>query len=178
MVNFINPQPKSSSSIIVAPYPGEVNEVDPSVCDGNIKIKHNINGVSYISEFCNVERISVRVGESVRQKEKIGNLGYKSLKSWVYDNHGKKYSMAHFINDAEKDKESKVTTTKKEKKQPINYDTKYSGLAKLPIDVLLSPLSLMKDVMSYKTDKQKQKEKEKEEQNLNEEINRIKELLK
>ena len=32
--------------------------------------------------------------------------------------------------------------------------------------------------MSYKTDKQKQKEKEKEEQNLNEEINRIKELLK
>jgi hypothetical protein len=174
--NFINPKPNFFSSKIVAPYDGDVVEVDPSVCDGKIRIKHRINGLAYFTEFCNVNRPSVRTGESVRQNETIGDLGNNSLKVNVYDNNGTKYPISKFIKDSDKKPEEKVKTkTKRNSDYDSDYsDSKYPGEYTLPINALLTPLTIFNDMMSYKGKKKKVEEDEK----INEEIDRIKELLK
>lgn len=175
--DFINPKPSYFSSKIVAPYDGDVVEVDPSVCDGKIKIKHNINGLYYFSEFCNVNRIQVRQGEFVRKNENIGDLGDNSLKVHVYDNNGNKYPISKFIKDSDKKPEEKSkykTDDKVEYKD--NSRSEYPGEFTLPINTLLTPLTIFNDMMSYKG--KKKKKKVEEDEKINEEIDRIKELLK
>ena len=175
--DFINPKPSYFSSKIVAPYDGDVVEVDPSVCDGKIKIKHNINGLYYFSEFCNVNRIQVRQGEFVRKNENIGDLGDNSLKVHVYDNNGNKYPISKFIKDSDKKPEEK---SKYETEDKVEYKdnsrSEYPGEFTLPINTLLTPLTIFNDMMSYKG--KKKKKKVEEDEKINEEIDRIKELLK
>jgi len=178
--DFVNPQPDPNSSTIVSPYDGDVIETDPSVCNGKIRIKHNINGLFYYTEFCNVNRIKVRNGEFIRKNETVGDLGDNSLKVYVYDNTGRKHSVSEFI----KTSNEKTIDPKKEKKveKDSNYNyyndnprkDKYPGILTLPINMALAPLSIFNDMMSYKGKKKKVEEDEK----INEEINRIKELLK
>jgi hypothetical protein len=180
--DFVSPQPDPNSSTIVSPYDGDVVEVDPSVCNGKIRIKHNINGLFYYTEFCNVNRIKVRNGEFIRKNEIIGDLGDKSLKVYVYDNTGRKHSVSEFIKTSNK----KTIDPKKEKKieKDSNYNyyndnprkDKYPGILTLPINVALAPLSIFNDMMSYKG--KKKNKKVEEDEKINEEINRIKELLK
>ena len=116
--NFINPQPNPNSSTIVSPYDGDVVETDPSVCNGKIRIKHNINALPYYTEFCNVNRIKVRTGEFIRQNEVIGDLGDNNLKVYVYDNTGKKHSVSEFIRTSDK----KPEVSKKEKTKNPDFD--------------------------------------------------------
>lgn len=177
--NFVNPQPDSNSSTIVSPYDGDIVETDPSVCNGKIRIKHNINALSYYTEFCNVNRIKVRTGEFIRQNEVIGDLGDNNLKVYVYDNTGKKHSVSEFIRTSDK----KPEVSKKEKTKDDNYTnynksytskSKYPGLYTLPFNAVLAPLTIFNNMMSYKGKKKKVEEDEK----INEEINRIKRLLK
>ena len=177
--NFINPQPNPNSSTIVSPYDGDVVETDPSVCNGKIRIKHNLNALSYYTEFCNVNRIKVRTGEFIRQNEVIGDLGDNNLKVYVYDNAGKKHSVSEFIKTSDK----KLENPKKEKWVDKEEDRRYyddydnndlPGMYTLPINTLLTPLTIFNNMMSYKGKKKKVEEDEK----INEEINRIKRLLK
>ena len=148
--------------------------MNPSVCDGKIRIKHRINGLAYFTEFCNVTRPSVRTGESVRQNETIGDLGNNSLKVNVYDNNGTKYPISKFIKDSDKKPEEKVKTKRNSDYDSDYRDSKYPGEYTLTMNALLTPLTIFNDMMSYKGKKKKVEEDEK----INEEIDRIKELLK
>lgn len=176
--NFVNPQPNPNSSTIVSPYDGDIVETDPSVCNGKIRIKHNINALSYYTEFCNVNRIKVRTGEFIRQNEVIGDLGDNNLKVYVYDNTGKKHSVSEFIKTSDKKqvepKKEKEKTSNDNYNKDYNPKSKYPGLYTLPINAMLTPLTIFNDMMSYKGKKKKVEEDEK----INEEIDRIKKLLK
>jgi hypothetical protein len=178
--NFVNPQPDSNSSTIVSPYDGDIVETDPSVCNGKIRIKHNINALSYYTEFCNVNRIKVRTGEFIRQNEVIGDLGDNNLKVYVYDNTGKKHSVSEFIKTSNEKTIDPKTADKADKADKYdkssNYTSKskYPGLYTLPFNAVLAPLTIFNNMMSYKGKKKKVEEDEK----INEEINRIKKLLK
>lgn len=177
--NFINPQPNPNSSTIVSPYDGDIVETDPSVCNGKIRIKHNLNALSYYTEFCNVNRIKVRTGEFIRQNEVIGDLGDNNLKVYVYDNTGKKHSVSEFIKTSDKKlenpKKEKLVDKEEDRKDYDDYESNdLPGMYTLPINALLTPLTIFNNMMSYKGKKKKVEEDEK----INEEINRIKRLLK
>ena len=174
-------------NLIRAPYEGVVDKMDPNHCGGYIKIQHNFDGKQYYSSFCEVNRITVNRGDNVRKGNSIGIMGDKDITYSVLDSSGRKINSKPFFNGINNtSKDDKTDKTKKEPKK-VNYDKKDStanlGLPKdnNSQDIFtaagLSPFNLMDKIFNIKPIPLN-KESVIDDKVLQEELNRIKKLLK
>jgi hypothetical protein len=191
--------PKNSNSQIKSPVDGIVNNKKDSgtSCVNKIAIQHLIKDKKYYLEFCNVTNPSVSDGEKVRKGKIIGTTNddvYISLYNSTYD----RVSITKYINldkDDDKDKDED-----KEKKSKTYKDPLMAALIQAPFK-LLNPFKDKYDKKTGEriekrwaraTDKEqptpnwltkmsptyKEKEVDKEDEKINENIERIKKLLK
>ena len=58
-----------NSDLIFSPAQGTIVSSNKFKCDGNIKIEHYIDGNTYYSDFCKVNKIMSIRGSQVRQGE-------------------------------------------------------------------------------------------------------------
>jgi hypothetical protein len=189
-------------SKILSTYDGIVTQVNPNVCNGFIQIEHNIENVAYFSNFCNVGRIMVGRRLPVKQGEEIGYLGDNDLVYTIVDHNDDKQSLVKFFRK-EKEEKKDNTKTKTETPSPTKtpdpklpsgsyvdrLNNSEVGFHSLMKNALVTPFHItdflekkrLKRVETQKLKKEKEKQKKEEEkklQNVNEEINRIKQLLK
>jgi hypothetical protein len=71
-----------NSDLIFSPAQGTIVSSDKFKCDGNIKIEHYIDGNTYYSNFCKVNRIMSIRGSQVKQEKKkeVKKTDYESKK--------------------------------------------------------------------------------------------------
>jgi hypothetical protein len=173
---------------INSPFAGVVTDVSQTDCGGKVKLKHVFNGNTLYSKFCNVSTILVSRGENVNGGEKIGKFGDKPVE-YVLSDGGKNLNPKDFFGEVE----SKKTETNKERtSKSSDYRTeKKRGLTvpqEIAIDAISLPLKMGKDFAKGLISKPWQMlkdlpsnilpKKEGFERDLNEEIERIKSLLK
>jgi hypothetical protein len=195
--------PEKTDSIL-APFDGVVSNVDYSKCDGFIQISHLMNGKVFYSEICGVNKnIYVGGGMDVKKGDVIGNCGGKDITFEVKDGNKEKVSIApFFIEKTELDKDNKNISDKDNKKEPEkelekNIEKKNKKKEKEPTDdddkkrwdftgynpskplpnlftsLLLTPFAAIE--AGLKPSKKKTNE---DEEKLNEEIQKIKKLIK
>jgi hypothetical protein len=176
MKKLINPVPNAISvsksgyeikitstpnSDIIAPYDGKVEGIGNSV-----RIKHSINGKKYYSDIENIGKIMVST-TYVRQGEKIGETGSGTINYKVLDNESKKVDIDEVF---------------KEKKD-LDKDSDGGGLTGKDIYRTFSapitiPLSLLKRGGKSIINALTEENVDDREININEEIERIKNLMK
>lgn len=149
---------------LFSPFEGEVIDTG-SECGGFIKIEHRVKDENVYSKFCGVGRISVLSGNRVRKNEVIGYFGTTPIKLSMVDRRDNSLNIDTFYT------ESKEKQKDPEKKQK---DTGYtpSGSSNDIAKNLLKGLVLSPFIPFHLLSKKKEDEK------VNEEINRIKQLLK
>jgi hypothetical protein len=156
---------------LVSPYDGIVV---PSInrCDGNLTIEHNVNGETFYSDFCEIGRVIVGIGSTVKQGHTIGYFSDKEISFSILNKNKSKQNVGDFLSGHKFNKNVKDPKTKDPKtKEPIvKSNEPRIGGSDIFTDILLSPISFIKKALS---DKPKKKDDE-----LNEDINRIKQLLK
>ena len=174
-------------NLVRAPYEGVVEKMDPNHCGGYIKIQHNVNGKQYYSSFCEVNRITVNKGDNIRKGNSIGIMGDKDITYSVLDSSNRKINSKPFFNGI--DNTSKDNKTDKTKKEPkvSNKDTSSSfrdlGVPKNDNgqDIFtatgLAPFNLLDKLLKIKP-VPLNKESVIEDKVLQEEVDRIKQLLK
>ena len=175
------------NSIINAPYDGLIVSYDDSKCGGKLKIKHNVNGEEYYSVFCGLINLPNHLRRSntrVTQNEPIGETSTNKLTFSIENPKGNEEDVIEFM----KGKETKIKDTEKkdyEKKSYSRGDIKTDPITSSLIKGMLSPFGVVSSMFDSeekekrRKERQKEKEeKEKKESGLNEEIKRIKELLK
>ena len=157
-----------NSDLIFSPAQGTIVSSDKFKCDGNIKIEHYIDGNTYYSNFCKVNRIMSIRGSQVKQGEVIGSVGDEPIEYSVTDKNGSKLDVSTFLSGGFKSEKS----TKEKKKEVKKTD--YESKKEIPnpfMDALLSPFSLL--TKAFK------KESVIMNDNLvKEDINKIKKLIK
>jgi hypothetical protein len=187
------------SDTIISPEDGVVISSDNYKCGGNIKIEHFIDGQTYYSDFCNVDRIMSFGGQRVRKGEIIGTVGDSPIKYTITDSRNKKQNVRDFIiggmssgvyskktddvsSDKVKDDTSKKEKNKKEDSKILskgNYKNRrepsyYEKTGTMPnpfIDAMILPFHLLNSI--------RMKEGVNETNDvLNEEVNKIKKLIK
>jgi hypothetical protein len=200
MIQFVNPVSGSrfnripgSKSVkitpnygtpIVSPYRGVVTEVQNS----GVTITHNINNVLYHSHFKGIHRPQVGVNVPLRQGESFAYGDDNDIEYSILDDNGKKLDVMMFINGFDNNSNTRTTTNdpdkdknkdknKNKNKKPIELSDK-PPLHDFFTDILLSPLNLIHKPLKKGLDKLKGIKDDDEDENLNEEINRIKKLLK
>lgn len=181
-------------SKVLSTYDGIVTQVDPNVCNGFIQIEHDINDVPYFSNFCNVGRIMVGRRLPVSQGETIGYLGDESLEYSIVDDNDDKQSLSNFFKRENRETSKEVDSNKSDDKDKTdkiksvelpkdNYvdrtQGKDVGFHSLMKNALVAPFHVT-DFLEKKrlNNVESRKNKKKEEEKLNEELNRIKQLLK
>ncbi len=182
MEKFTNPVPDASSesksgksiiykakpkSDVFAPYEGRAEQLN----NGVIRIKHRINGNVYYSVITNVENVTIR--SNVYQNEMIGETGKDDIKFDVLDGNYKAVN----INDVFKfDNGEKGKTKSKDysDKSPLTGLDVLKAFA-TPVTV---PISLLKMAGKHVFNKIKGEGLEKTENTINEEVERIKQLMK
>jgi hypothetical protein len=156
---------------LVSPYDGIVV---PSInrCDGNLTIEHNVNGETFYSDFCEIGRVIVGIGSTVKQGHTIGYFSDKEISFSILNKNKSKQNVDNFLSGYQFKKDVKDPKTKDPKiKEPtVKSSEDRIGGSDIFTDILLSPISFIKKALS---DKPKKKDDE-----LNEDINRIKQLLK
>jgi len=155
---------------LVSPYDGIVV---PSInrCDGNLTIEHNVNGETFYSDFCEIGRVIVGIGSTVKQGHTIGYFSDKEISFSILNKKKSKQNVNDFLSGHQFKKDEKKDVKKSETKEPIvKSNEPRIGGSDIFTDILLSPISFIKKALS---DKPKKKDDE-----LNEDINRIKQLLK
>jgi len=175
---------------ILSTYDGIITESDPNQCGGFIQIEHDINNTAYFSNYCNVGRIMIGRRVPVRQGETIGYMGDDNLEYEILNGNKQKQSLHSFIknndnNDkTKKEKPNEVKTPKiKTSKQTYfdKLDNSEPGLHSLTKNLIVAPFQVT-DFLGKKVkqgiNKLKSKKDEEKEQKVNEEIDRIKQLLK
>jgi len=198
---FINPAPygdfkyesqkvaelsSSPNTKIVSPYEGIVVFDQTPNCRNYIKIKHMFDENIFYSVFCDVENINVSYGEKVKQGAMIGKFSDDKIKFYIVDDKDSKQQLSNFFSKKlkrDKEKKSDKTTTKTTTQKP-KLDTEENPNPFM--DILLSPFSLAthvgkeikKDVKNLFSKKKKDDDKSEDKDNLNEEIVRIKKLMK
>ena len=131
-----------NSDTIFSPAQGTIVSSDKLKCDGNIKIEHFIDGETYYSNFCNVNRIMSFIGNQVRQGELIGTVGDSPIEYTVTDKSGSKLDVVKFLSGGFGG--TKTKEIKKEKSQEKKFDsTPQKEIPNPFIDILLSPLSIV-----------------------------------
>jgi hypothetical protein len=162
-----------NSDYIISPAEGVIVSSDKFKCGGNIKIEHFIDGETYYSNFCNVNRIIPFKGTQVKPGEMIGTVGDSSIEYTVTDKSGSQLNAGKFLSGGfgetktKENEHNKVTGVK-----PTEVDT-YSG-KKIPnpfMDALLSPFSIINKAFSEKSTISKKND-------IKEDINKIKKLIK
>jgi len=160
-----------NSNTIFSPAQGTIVSSDKFKCGGNIKIEHYIDGNTYYSNFCNVNRLMSFTGNQVRQGEIIGTVGDSPIEYSVTDKGGNKLDVSKFLSGGFEPAKTKETTKEKKKE---DKKTDYEFKKRIPnpfMDVLLSPFSLITKAFT--------KESVIMNNNLiKEEINKIKRLIK
>jgi hypothetical protein len=158
-----------NSDTIISPAQGTIVSSDKLKCDGNIKIEHFIDGETYYSNFCKVNKIMSFRGNQVRPGELIGTVGDFPIEYTVTDKHGSKLDVNNFLSGVlnktkDKDKDKYVS--------PKNFDSNSNETLPNPfMDLLLSPLSIINKAFSEKSTLSKRN-------SIKEDINKIKKLIK
>jgi hypothetical protein len=171
---------------IRAPYHGTVVDMKGDC----ITLQHNVNGDEVYSKICKVNRPQVSYNNSIRKNEIIGYGGNEDVEYSILDRGGSSVNTQPYFKgiDDIKDKkdiknkkevkdkkDAKDIENKKKKKIEPSVDTKNPAMANIFTDVLLSPLGLAHKLGTKGLNKLTGK---KEDDQVNEEINRIKQLLK
>lgn len=159
-----------NSDTIFSPAQGTIVSSDKFKCGGNIKIEHYIDGNTYYSSFCNVNKLMSFTGNQVRQGEIIGTVGDSPIEYSVTDKDGNKLDVSKFLSGGFEPAKTKETTKEKKKE---DKKTDYEFKKKTPnpfMDLLLSPLSIINKAFSEKSSISKKN-------SVTEEINKIKKLI-
>ena len=177
---------------VLSTYDGIITESDPTQCGGFIQIEHDINNKAHFSNYCNVGRIMIGRRVPVRQGETIGYVGDDNLEYEIFNSNGHKQSLHSFFTIKNNDKDDKTKKEKpKEVKTPEIKTSKQTyfdklnssepGLHSLTKNLIVAPFHVT-DFIGKKVkqgiNKLKSKKDEENEQKVNEEIDRIKQLLK
>jgi hypothetical protein len=112
-------------NLVRAPYDGVVKDVDVNRCGGHIKIEHNVNGQKCYSSFCEVNRITVNKGDTIRKGNSIGIMGDKDITYTILNDSGKKINTKPFfsgIDTSTNDKDDSEKNTKEKKKKKKTDD--------------------------------------------------------
>jgi hypothetical protein len=159
-----------NSDTIISPTQGVTVSSDKFKCGGNIKIEHFINGETYYSNFCNVNRIMSFIGNQVRQGELIGTVGDSPIEYTVTDKSGSKLDVGKFLSGGFGG--TKTKEIKKEKSQEKRFDsTPQKEIPNPFMDALLSPFSIINKAFSEKSTISKKN-------GIKEDIDKIKKLIK
>lgn len=157
---------------LVSPYDGIV--VSPfNQCDGNLSIEHNINGETFYSDFCEIGRVIVGIGNTVKQGHTIGYFSDKEVSFSILNKKKSKQNVNDFLSGNQSKKDVKRPNTKEPKTKEINVKSGEDRIGGSDIftNILLSPISFINKALSDKP-------KKKKDDDLNENIIRIKQLLK
>jgi hypothetical protein len=164
-----------STDNVIAPYDGIIYDVDTNKCDGFIKIKHNFGGQFVFSEICGVNKgIFVTINRPVQKGEMLGYCGGNELKLKISDGRDylpiccpffEKKTAKNKKEENKKEENKKVTTTTR--KNPNKDDNAFN----IWDATILAPFDFISRALMAKN-------KKKDDEELNEEIKRIKELLK
>jgi hypothetical protein len=165
------------NSKLVTPYDGVVvYDISPE-CEDSIKIKHVFDEDEVYSTFCYVGQSIVSNGDRVKQGDMIGKFGNKNINYFVVDSKNKKKSLDIFFNKKEKSKKNKTTTTTTTTTLNLQTDENPNPF----MDAFLSPFSFASSIgQEFKQDIKNlfSKKKKIDDNDLNEEIVRIKKLMK
>lgn len=161
---------------VVMPYKGTIKNFDSNVCGGKLEIKHKIDGKKYNSVLCGVESPSNNSSE-ISQGEKIGEMSSNNLIWMLVDEAGDTQN----IYDIFKEKEDKDNKSKENKNKPEKSPEDYGfgemdPITKRLFGLTIKPLELIGDFLGK--NKKDKKNDSVDEENLKEEIERIKQLLK
>lgn len=162
---------------IRAPYHGTVVDTKGDC----ITLQHDVNGDEVYSKICKVNRPQVSYNNSIRKNEIIGYGGNEDVEYSILDRGGSSVNTQPYFKGIDDIKDKKDIKNKKEvknnekKKIEPSVDTKKPAMANIFTDVLLSPLGLAHKLGTKGLNKLTGK---KEDDQVNEEINRIKQLLK
>lgn len=200
-MKFINPAPfgnidnfLSSSKVmvvnsypnqkIVSPFEGIINDINPS--EKTVEIEHNVNGTKYYSKITGVVKFYVNKGYRVSQNDIIGFFGDEPIKYSITDKMGFKQNLDSFFKDFSdvKQKDDKKETKDKEKKEKeklsvdlgLSKDEKTPALYRGFLNLLTLPFTVAGSAL--KGDLIKRKKSEEKEEKINEDIQRIKKLIK
>ena len=162
-----------NSDTIFSPAQGTIVSSDKLKCDGNIKIEHFIDGETYYSNFCKVNKIMSFRGNQVRQGELIGTVGDFPIEYTVTDKGGNKLDVSKFLSGGFNKTINKDNVKDKDKdKLPTNFSSNSNKSLPNPfMDLLLFPLSIINKAFSEKSSISKKN-------SVKEEINKIKRLIK
>jgi hypothetical protein len=89
-----------NSDTILSPEEGVVVSSDKFKCGGNIKIEHFIEGKTFYSEFCGVDRLMSFRGQQVRRGDILGTIGDSPIKYTIFNSNGSKENVRDFITGA------------------------------------------------------------------------------
>lgn len=182
----------SSYDFIVAPYDGVIEEINQGVvdnCNGFLKIKHSVNGKEYYSEICNFKDSLTQRGVNVKEGDKIAKTSSENVKYEIKNKDREKIIIFPFFDGSmdsgghKKELENKKTSSNTDSGSDDDSDSGYKPKYKEKIDkvpdvftsLFLSPINLVHKAL---TDFPSKKKEEKEQEELNEEIKRMKQLLK
>jgi hypothetical protein len=157
---------------VVMPYKGDISEYNQNTCNGKLKIKHKINGKKYYSIICGIESINNDSNE-IGAGNKIGEMSENTLTWMLVDSSGDSQN----IYDVFKEKEGENKKDDKSGISNISSKENYADMAKNSdavtkrvLDVMTTPLKLINKFIGSGNKVNEDK--------LNEEIDRIKQLLK
>jgi hypothetical protein len=206
MIQFINPIsgsritdiPGSKSvmltpnygSPIVSPYKGLVYNIN----NDTIIIQHSLTNQYVYSKFKGINRFQVGVNVPLKQGESFAYGDTTDIEYSILDENGKKMSVMPFFNgidDGTNKKSDKETDTDKNKKETTPTIPGKSYTADFLTHLALKPLELFHNKLRPKTDEEKEESERKKEEarkkkedeknaknQVTEEINRIRQLLK
>jgi hypothetical protein len=154
---------------IISPFDGEVvSSIEK--CRNGISIKHNIENETIYSNFCNLDNISVTIGQKIYQGKSIGIFSSDDIEFTITDKNGNRKNISKYLNKelGDNKKTEKTKTSTSSYKSPSSDD--------LGVKAVKAVFDLPKNIFKF-IDKKLTKEAEIDKQ-LTEEINRIKTLLK
>lgn len=169
---------------VVMPYKGTIKNFDSNVCGGKLEIKHKIDGKKYNSVLCGVESPSNNSSE-ISQGEKIGEMSSNNLIWMLVDEAGDTQNIYDIFKNKDdkddKDNKSKDNKSKENKYKPEKPPEDYGfgemdPITKRLFNLTTKPLELIGDFLGK--NKKDKKDGSVDEENLKEEIERIKQLLK
>lgn len=189
---------------VMSPYDGVVVKTNNNSCsDGYLLIQHNIGGSKFYSQFCGINNALAHLSDNVRGGSTIGffseePITYSVLSSNLDYLNPKKFLNGELFKDEESKDKSKVSDKKETKptkryRDSKDYEINALSPVTLPIEFAANQLLKGADIAGKelkkigkgmfqlhnkeKDERLKQKKNDSED-NLNEEISRIKNLLK
>jgi len=195
--------PSADNTTIDAPISGEIVKTNQLGCRNELSILHEVNGEEYYLTYCDITNPSVSIGDKVRRGTRLGSIT-NDISIYVFNLLGQKLDFLSVGKEEKKNKGNKGNKEDKEdkggkgtsysfysskgKKRYSDPDNFAGDALKLPFKVLSSlTKGGLKSVTSKKVDGGKKTDKPFElpgglksvtSKKVNEEIERIKKLLK